>query len=417
MVLRDGKLWVAPLTGGPRKEFWQPATATNASFSFSPDGSKLGFADTNGTDLWVLPYPSGKPRKLYTGKIDIRSVGWFPDSRSLLIAESRINRTSALIQIGITDGSRRIIYSAGTYLDQPAVSPDGKRIAYISADLESDVVELLFRRGRAHISRRRGIQCLSGLGTIRHAFPVLRDRRPGTRRRGSGRVWRRIFAAPDRHWQPRAGALVDRWDTIRLPDHGAADKLMLANSSGSQTILLDQATRLYGPAWSPDGQWVCYLRSAQGALKLAKIRASAGTEAVMFGDKECAGFPEWSPAGDWILCARAAGGLDLISPDGKSKRMLTSRLFYVYDFSRTATLCSEREDRGGEGCHRGGFSAVVWRRLPGIQHPSGRKARSRIHRQVSVSDLDAGGVQAATEELACTAAAALSETYPNRTLY
>jgi len=60
------------------------------------------------------------------------------------------NSTSALIRIGFADGSHRTIYSAGTYLSQAAVSPDGKRIAYNSADFESDVVELSFSDGAVH---------------------------------------------------------------------------------------------------------------------------------------------------------------------------------------------------------------------------------------------------------------------------
>jgi hypothetical protein len=57
LVLRGGKLWIAPLNGGPRKEFWQGVSPYETHFSFLPDGSKVGFA--NGNDLWVLPYPSG----------------------------------------------------------------------------------------------------------------------------------------------------------------------------------------------------------------------------------------------------------------------------------------------------------------------------------------------------------------------
>ena len=41
----------------------------------------------------------------------------------------------------------------------------------------------------------------------------------------------------------------------------------------------------------------------------------------------------WSPAGDWIAYP-AADGIDLISPDGKSTRKLTSRKFLAYSFSK-----------------------------------------------------------------------------------
>jgi hypothetical protein len=43
--------------------------------------------------------------------------------------------------------------------------------------------------------------------------------------------------------------------------------------------------------------------------------------------------PRWSPAGDWIAYP-AADGIDVISPDGKSTRNLTSRKFLAYGFSK-----------------------------------------------------------------------------------
>ncbi|MGA3260336.1 MAG: hypothetical protein ABSE35_15750, partial [Bryobacteraceae bacterium] len=42
---------------------------------------------------------------------------------------------------------------------------------------------------------------------------------------------------------------------------------------------------------------------------------------------------QWSPAGDWILYS-AGNSLCLISPDGKSRRTLSSRRFMVCDFSK-----------------------------------------------------------------------------------
>jgi hypothetical protein len=41
----------------------------------------------------------------------------------------------------------------------------------------------------------------------------------------------------------------------------------------------------------------------------------------------------WSPAGDWIAYP-AADGIDLISPDGKFTRNLSSRKFLAYGFSK-----------------------------------------------------------------------------------
>jgi eukaryotic-like serine/threonine-protein kinase len=327
-ILRDGKLWIASLNGGPRKKFWQGATTEYIGFSFSPDGSKLALA--NGNDLWVLPYPSGKPRKLYTGKDDIFGAGWFPDSRSLLVAEG-----SALNRIGVGNGSRRALYSGASTLRDPSVSPFGRRIAYSSGEIDWDVVEVSLSGGAVHTLlgggginsypdwAPSGTHFLFTAGGAAGRAIIDRDASgSGISRRliDTGYPW-----AP--RWSPDGGRFV-------YADHGAPDKLMLANASGSQAIVLDQAPAVWGGAWSPDGQWIGYLRRDQGVLKLVKIRATPGTKPLILGDTEqWRDSPQWSPAGDWILCP-AVDGFYLISPDGKSMRKLTARRFQVYNFSK-----------------------------------------------------------------------------------
>ncbi len=46
---------------------------------------------------------------------------------------------------------------------------------------------------------------------------------------------------------------------------------------------------------------------------------------------------QWSSVGNWIAYP-AADGIDLISPDGKSTRQLTSRKFQAYSFSKDGSL-------------------------------------------------------------------------------
>jgi Tol biopolymer transport system component len=108
---------------------------------------------------------------------------------------------------------------------------------------------------------------------------------------------------------------------------------MLANASGGHAIALEQADDMRGVAWSPDGQWISYRRQNQGQSKLAKIRALPGASPVILADAEGVSVTQWSPAADWILY-RAGDNLDLISPDGKSRRKLSSRQFVAYNFSR-----------------------------------------------------------------------------------
>jgi Tol biopolymer transport system component len=91
---------------------------------------------------------------------------------------------------------------------------------------------------------------------------------------------------------------------------------------------------LRGFAWSPDGVWISYSRSISGKVEVVKLRAVPGATPQTLSDAVVRGEAgtQWSPLGDWIAYS-AAGGIDLISPDGKSKRSLTSRKLSVYGFS------------------------------------------------------------------------------------
>ncbi len=331
---RDGKLWITSLSGGQPRVFWPGPISAFQELNvprFAPDGAALAVL-ANG--LWVLPYPSGKPRKLPTASARLRGAAWFPDSRTLLIAEAGAFEEGALVRIGVRDGRRRTIYSGPSNLWLPSVSPDGRRIAFSSGNAEWDVVEVGFSAGTVHTmvegagtnwypdwapSGTHFLFSKSGVGG-----EAIEDQDTS----GAGFTRRLVESGYAPRWSP---------DGARLAylDKGSPGKLMLANVSGGRSVVLDQVASVWGEAWSPDGQWICYLRQEGGATKLVKIRATPGAAPVILADAQVWGrlLPQWSPLGDWILYP-AAGGLDLISPDGKSKRTLTKRQLLAFNFSR-----------------------------------------------------------------------------------
>jgi Tol biopolymer transport system component/predicted Ser/Thr protein kinase len=329
---RDGKLWLAPLHGGPAKEFWPGPLAPSmptTSMRFSPGGSYLAL--DNGT-VWLFSYPSGKPRKLYTGIENgmlggVWGANWFPDSRSLLVA--RNSATDSLIRLAVADGSRQTIYSAGFTIQGSSVSPDGRKIAYSAAQYEWDVIEIGLTDGSVHVLvENGGINIApdwapSGTHFLYSGNGAVMDREVS-----GGEFSRRLFDTSydlkGARWSPDGARFV-------VVVSGPTNRLMLANASGGHATLLDQADNIGGQAWSPDGQWISYDRGNEGQSKLAKIRALPGAAPVILADAE--GPTQWSPAGDWILC-RAGNTLDLISPDGKSTRRLSSRRFMIYAFSK-----------------------------------------------------------------------------------
>jgi Tol biopolymer transport system component/tRNA A-37 threonylcarbamoyl transferase component Bud32 len=335
---RDGKLWLAALHGGTAKEFWPgplAPTMPTTNMYFSPDGSYLAF--DNGT-VWLFSYPSGKPRKLYTGTENGMGAGlwgasWFPDGRSLLVA--RNSATDSLIRLAVADGSRQTIYSAGFTIQGSSVSPDGRKIVYSAAEYEWNIVEIGLTDGAVHVLVENGGTNISpdwAPSGTHFLFSAQGKADVGAavmdQEASAGGFSRRLvdtsYDLKQARWSPDGARFV-------FVDSGYTDRLRLANAAGGHAILLDQAHNIQGEAWSPDGQWLSYDRQNEGQSKLAKIRALPGAGPVILADAE--GPTQWSPAGDWILYS-AGNSLCLISPDGKSRRTLSSRRFTVYDFSK-----------------------------------------------------------------------------------
>ncbi len=331
---RDDKLWLAALHGGPAKQFWPgplAPTVPETTMRFSPDGSWLAF--DNGT-VWAFTYPSGKPRKLYTGTENgnyggVIGLSWFPDSRSLLVA--RNSASDSLIRLAVPDGTRQTIYSTGPSLMAPSVSPDGKRIAFSAGHYEWNIVEIGLTDGGVHTVIENGDTNVSpdwapsGTHFLFSTQGAIMDQEAS-----GGEFSRRLidtsYDTGEARWSPDGARFV-------FVDNGTINKLMLANASGGHATLLDHADRIASVAWSPDGQWISYGRMQEGHWKLAKIRDLPGASPAILADVEDVNGTAWLPGAGGILYG-AANGLELISPDGNSPRKLSSRHFAAYGFAK-----------------------------------------------------------------------------------
>jgi Tol biopolymer transport system component/predicted Ser/Thr protein kinase len=331
---RGRKLWVGSLKDSEARELWEGPT--NGGLSFSPDGSKLA-VDSIGP-VMIVPYPTGSPRQLEAGGPVLTAPSWFPDSRHLAVAVRNGDETVLSI-IDAADGTRRTIASAPNGFPEPSVSPEGKRIAYAAGQFGWDVLEISLPNGEFRTLVSGGISrtpdwAPSGTHFI-YSIPTgegvgFVDRQAGvdafSRRLGDAR-------GDDPQWSPDGGRFVFYLEQDRV------GRLMLANAAGGGTVLLDsvQSGQLNGMSWSPDGQWICYLREVAGKQDLVKVRSTPGSAPETVANAKpqtwVDSMPRWSPAGDWIAYP-AADGIDLISPDGKSTRNLTSRKFRAYGFSK-----------------------------------------------------------------------------------
>jgi serine/threonine protein kinase/Tol biopolymer transport system component len=332
---RGGKAWIAPLTGGSPREFWDPPHHQISWKRFSPDGRQIAVLESG--DLWILSFPRGEPRK-------IRQLGsfqggsWLADNRHLVVSELAARAGFALSLLDLHNGSRRVIYSSPSAILNPSASPDGKRIAFATGQIEWNVVEISLANAAVHtLLAGGGISFWPDWARSGSHFLVATDRSGASSIEDvtvTERFSKRLAVLPQNavmlnspRWSPDAS----RFGFNAFSSNGAS--LLLSNAAGAGQVVLDPDVAGHGFSWSPDGQWIAFLKTDR---QLVKIRPGSGAMPIPFPNAApvASGYSEvqWSPSGHWILYP-VADGLGLISADGNAVRHLTSRTFLVYGFS------------------------------------------------------------------------------------
>ncbi len=151
----------------------------------------------------------------------------------------------------------------------PAVSPDGRRLAFSSA-----------RNGNRELYVA---DTATGKVTRLTASPRLDDTRPAWSPDGRRMAWE--VGAPDRH-----DVFVMRVDGTR--------KRLLAGGAGDDVE----------PAWSPDGTRVAFASDRGGAFELWSVAAAGGEPELLLGWGGAARDPAWSPNGKRLAYSGTIAG-------------------------------------------------------------------------------------------------------------
>jgi Tol biopolymer transport system component len=307
---------------------------------FAPDGSHLALL--NGGNLWIVPYPAGTARR-FAADDRLRSGSWMPDSRRLVLSSEGVSGGSGyrFLMLDTTDGASRVFHTSPHVLLSPAVSPDGRRLAYATGRVGWDLLEIQVPDGRVRTLLATGgiswYPAWAPSGT-RYLFATNHTGRWAIEEAAaSDRFFRRVVEAEEPvvsleqlAWAPDGGQFTyHSLTTVR--------RLMLANVSGGRASPLDPSWPggTIDAVWSPDGRHVVYMRVVrdEGSVQVARVRPGSPASVEVLAtypafDPTLSLRPlAWSPTGEWILATAGQRGLILMTPDFATERALTPRVF------------------------------------------------------------------------------------------
>jgi Tol biopolymer transport system component len=284
-------IWVMNADGGDQR-----VLAEGTSPTWSPDGTRIAFADTRG-GIVVMDVAGGGRSRLVTGMLPV----WSPDGANIAFLAGNAVRV-----VGSDGRSERRaapgIVAGGVLTTGPAWSPDGSRIAFAGGPPDAN-----------NLASRVDVYVADAAGT---GAVLLTDS-------GSSR-------APA--WSPDGRRLV----FVHGPSSGGRAELSVVGADGSGLTALtrnDPLTYDIAPAWSPDGARIAFGRGrGLFASQVFVVNADGSGLRQVTRESPLAQFPEyegprWLPDGRTLVYTSwlPDNDFDLFTanPDGSGVRRLT----------------------------------------------------------------------------------------------
>ena len=261
----------------------------------SPDGKWVAYTvatpnlETNHTsrDIWIVSAAAGEPRQLTHGGSDTRPR-WSPDGQKLAFLSARIEGNQQVFSMDVKSGTVNRVTFLSTGADNEIWSPDGKTIAFVSSvypDCTNEAcnarrdAEKSKSKVKAHIYNKllyRHWNAWSD-GKRSHLFVISaeggtpRDLTPGA----DYDVPPFTLGAPEAiAFSPDSREICFTANTDRdeaLSTNGDLFTVPVAGTRAPTRITLNPADD-WGPVYSRDGQWIAYRAQTQPGYEADRWR-------------------------------------------------------------------------------------------------------------------------------------------------
>ncbi|GLC24247.1 S9 family peptidase [Roseisolibacter agri] len=304
----------------------------------SPDGQWIAYVvsvtdtveNAVDSDVWLVRTDGSAPaRRLTTSKKSDGSPRWSPDGRRLAFVSAREERPQIFV-LDPNGGEAERLTDAKTAVSAFQWSPDGRRIAYVAA-----------RTPTADEERRQ--KAKDDAIVVDSLFPHTRLWILDVAERKARELVQGDFSVGDPQWSPDGRQLAYVVTPTPKADDGSKSDVWVVAADGSAQPrkLTDNPGSDASPRWSPDGQSIAFLTRAGtsadvGMLRLAVMPAAGGASRVVTAPDFAyqPSDPSWSRDGRTLRFeanTRTTGNVFTVPASGGTPRALFTDAAWLGD--------------------------------------------------------------------------------------
>jgi Tol biopolymer transport system component len=261
---------------------------------FSPDGRTVAFVRLDDVkDIFLVRTEGGEPRRLTFDNTYVYGLDWTPDGAYIIFFSDRQGGSVRPWKILASGGRPEPLPMPPDGVDEPALSRDGRRLAYTQSEFNTNIWRYEVSAGERPSGPPTKLIASTGVNTEPEFSPD--GKRVGfvSWRSGNGEIWVcdsdgsnprqltsfhvSIDAYP--HWSPDGREIVFQ----ASPEIHTAIYVVTAEGGRPRRLTIDDA-RVGAPTWSRDGKWIYFGSKRSGAWQVWRL-PSAGGHAVQVTKK------------------------------------------------------------------------------------------------------------------------------------